>query len=139
MVALLAPSFESNLEYYLERFKQFLRNTYFKNMAVPVLHIVLAIAFHDFVILKICLLLSGSLGSSSSLLKSFNSSVLSRFIDAFKLSSFFSLLFLLELPPPVELALGPEVDGLPSMDKIFLAILNILKLFYWLLSCRFLA
>lgn len=48
--------------------------THFRNIAVPVLLMVRAIAFHDFVILKICLTLSGILGSCSSLLKSPSSS-----------------------------------------------------------------
>lgn len=52
--------------------------TYLRNMAVPVLLIVRAIAFQDLVILKICHTLSGILGSCSSLLKSFISSALPR-------------------------------------------------------------
>lgn len=103
--------------------------THFKNMAVPVLLIVLAIAFHDLVILKICLTFNGRRGSSSSLLKSSSSSP----VLALGPAEFSSGRFLFKTTPQLLPTFAPcgslDEEAAPGA-RIFLAIeqpiLNIL-------------
>lgn len=114
--------------------KVYFLSTYFRNIAVPVLLIVRAIAFQDFVILNICLTFKGILGSSCSLLKSPSSSPLvfvlppapegagsAEWLVCLSLAFFDG-----QLPPapPSELAAAVDDEDafLPSMAKIFLAI-----------------